>query len=66
MIILGDPNIEDTSDDFTELFAQLLSMKESVQSLPPNERKAHAEQVVTAFWKAIGGDEEELAELSEI
>ncbi|XP_026471352.1 alpha- and gamma-adaptin-binding protein p34-like [Ctenocephalides felis] len=61
----GDPNTEDTSDDFSELFSQLLSMKESVRSLPLNERKAHAEQVVAAFWRAIGGDEEELGEITE-
>lgn len=61
----GDPNTEDTSDDFSELFSQLLSMKESVRPLPLNERKAHAEQVVAAFWRAIGGDEEELGEITE-
>lgn len=53
----------DGVDDFTELFSQLQMMKESLQSMPMRERKQCAEQMVTAFWKAIGGDEEELGDL---
>lgn len=45
---------------FSSLFEQLHSMKERVQGLPSDQRKACAEQVVMAFWRAIGGDEEEL------
>ncbi|KAK9875597.1 hypothetical protein WA026_009400 [Henosepilachna vigintioctopunctata] len=56
-------NIEDSLDDFTELFSQLHTMRESLSSLPANQRKQCAEQMVTAFWKAIGGDEEEVADL---
>ncbi|RZC39973.1 Adaptin binding domain containing protein [Asbolus verrucosus] len=51
------------ADDFSDLFAQLSMMKESLQSLPMNQRKQCAEQVVTAFWKAIGGDEEEISDI---
>lgn len=51
------------SDDFTELFSQFLVMKESIQSMPMRERRQCAEQVVSAFWKVIGGDEEEIADL---
>nr|XP_022921027.1 alpha- and gamma-adaptin-binding protein p34-like [Onthophagus taurus] len=47
-------------DDFTNLFSKLQSMKESIQSLPHNERKLQAEEMVTAFWRAIGGDEDEI------
>lgn len=50
-------------DDFTELFSHLHMMKDSLQSLPMQQRKQCAEQMVTAFWKAIGGDEEELLDL---
>ncbi|CAH1370579.1 hypothetical protein MTP99_012139 [Tenebrio molitor] len=50
------------SDDFNDLFAQLSMMKESLQSLPTNQRKQCAEQVVTAFWKAIGGDDDEISD----
>ncbi|XP_050296055.1 alpha- and gamma-adaptin-binding protein p34-like [Anthonomus grandis grandis] len=47
-------------DDFTELFSQLHMMKDSLQSLSASQRKQCAEQMVTAFWQAIGGDDEEL------
>ncbi|XP_020712409.2 alpha- and gamma-adaptin-binding protein p34-like isoform X2 [Athalia rosae] len=46
--------------DFGELFGQLLAMKEHAASLPANQRRAAAEQLVTAFWKAMGGDSEEI------
>lgn len=49
-------------DEFSDLFAQLSIMKDSLQSLPFNQRKQCAEQVVTAFWKAIGGDEDEISD----
>lgn len=42
--------------DFGELFSQFAAMKEHAASLPTNERRIMAEQVVTAFWKAMGGD----------
>lgn len=35
---------------------------EHAESLPHEERKSYAERVVMAFWNAIGGDEEEMAE----
>lgn len=44
------------------MFAQLASMKESITALPATERKQCAEQIVSQFWKAIGGDEEELSD----
>ncbi|KAJ9584212.1 hypothetical protein L9F63_021447, partial [Diploptera punctata] len=47
---------------FSSLFEQLHNMKERVQGLPSDQRKACAEQVVMAFWRAIGGDEDELEE----
>jgi hypothetical protein len=50
---------------FSSLFEQLHNMKEHVQGLPSDQRKACAEQVVMAFWHAIGGDEDELEGLSE-
>ncbi|XP_017780288.1 PREDICTED: alpha- and gamma-adaptin-binding protein p34-like [Nicrophorus vespilloides] len=55
--------MDDTNDDFTDLFNKLHMMKDSIQSMPVKERKQCAEQVVSAFWKAIGGDEEEIADL---
>lgn len=47
-------------DNFSKLFAQLKSTSENAKNLSPCERKQYAEEVVTAFWKAIGGDESEL------
>ncbi|XP_035725095.1 alpha- and gamma-adaptin-binding protein p34-like isoform X1 [Vespa mandarinia] len=46
--------------DFGELFSQLMAMKEHAASLPTNERRIAAEQLVTAFWKAMGGDPSEI------
>ncbi len=49
---------------FEELFGQFDSMKKRAENLPESERKAYAEKVVSAFWKSIGGDDEEVAGLS--
>lgn len=53
----GDPS--DVS--FEELFSKFAEMKETAASLPPDQRKAYAEKVTIAFWRAIGGDEGEIA-----
>jgi len=37
---------------------------ERAEGLSHDERKAYAEQVVMAFWDAIGGDEEEIRDAS--
>lgn len=50
-------------DDFADLFQQLHDMKDSIQSMPIAQRHQCAEQMVTAFWRAIGGDEEEIVDL---
>lgn len=49
--------------DFGELFGQLMAMKEHAATLPTNQRKLAAEQLVTAFWKAMGGDPAEISDL---
>lgn len=54
---------EQAADDFNELFSQLHMIKESIKSMPTNERKQCAENMVTAFWRAMGGDEEELSDV---
>ncbi|KAG5882531.1 hypothetical protein JTB14_038142 [Gonioctena quinquepunctata] len=43
--------------------SNLHMMKDSLQNMPMNQRKHCAEQMVTAFWDAIGGEEEELLDL---
>ncbi|BET01165.1 alpha- and gamma-adaptin Hypothetical protein protein [Nesidiocoris tenuis] len=53
----------DELDDFAALFGQLATIKEQTSCLSTDERKKFAEQVVLAYWKSIGGDEEELLDL---
>ncbi|XP_011499439.1 PREDICTED: alpha- and gamma-adaptin-binding protein p34-like [Ceratosolen solmsi marchali] len=50
--------------DFGELFCHLRAMKEHAASMPSNQRRVAAEQLVTAFWKAIGGDPSEVEEIN--
>uniref|UniRef100_A0A8D8V9K2 Alpha- and gamma-adaptin-binding protein p34 n=3 Tax=Cacopsylla melanoneura TaxID=428564 RepID=A0A8D8V9K2_9HEMI len=50
--------------EFGELFQELASMKERMNGMSTDRRKKTAEQIVMAFWRGIGGDDEEL-ELSE-
>ncbi|XP_014215029.1 alpha- and gamma-adaptin-binding protein p34-like [Copidosoma floridanum] len=57
-ILDGIMNNEDA--DFGELFSHLKAMKEQTAQMPSNQRKVAAEQLVTAFWKAIGGDPSEI------
>ncbi|XP_022192894.1 alpha- and gamma-adaptin-binding protein p34 [Nilaparvata lugens] len=58
--LLGGGGSADAEMDFATLFGELHDMKERVQAMPSDQRKACAEQVVLAFWKAIGGDSDEL------
>ncbi|KAL4613395.1 alpha- and gamma-adaptin-binding protein p34 isoform X2 [Arapaima gigas] len=56
----GDADVE----NFERLFTKLREMKDKASSLPPEERKVHAEKVAKAFWMAIGGDQDEIEGLS--
>ncbi|XP_075215786.1 alpha- and gamma-adaptin-binding protein p34-like [Lycorma delicatula] len=58
--LFGGGDLSEGDMDFSTLFGQLQEMKERVSSLSNDQRKACAEQVVLAFWKAIGGDNEEI------
>ncbi|KAL9987180.1 hypothetical protein ACROYT_G001439 [Oculina patagonica] len=53
------------NESFEELFQKLAVMKERASTLPANERKDYAEKVAIAFWRAMGGSEEEIAGLGE-
>lgn len=55
--------VEEGLDEFSDLLKKLNTMKESIQTMPTEQRRHCAEQMVTAFWRAIGGDEEEIADL---
>lgn len=59
--IIGSDNEQ---DNFEKLFSKLASMKDQVSSMPHEERKKHAENMVRAFWTALGGDNDEFAGLS--
>ncbi|CAK8697326.1 alpha- and gamma-adaptin-binding protein p34-like [Clavelina lepadiformis] len=60
--LLSEPNEFD--DDFETLFQKMKVFKDSAAAMPETSRKDYAEKVVTAFWKAIGGDEDELGRIS--
>lgn len=62
MMNLASNDVEG-SQSFEALFQQFQHLKEKAKNLPPEERKAYAEKVVLAFWKAMGGDEDEIAGL---
>lgn len=47
-------------DSFEELFQSMSLMKNQAGSLQGAERKAYAEKVTMAFWKAIEGDDAEI------
>uniref|UniRef100_A0A4W3JU49 Alpha and gamma adaptin binding protein n=1 Tax=Callorhinchus milii TaxID=7868 RepID=A0A4W3JU49_CALMI len=51
-------------ENFERLFEKLQEMKDRAASLPHEQRKLHAEKVAKAFWMAIGGDREEIEDLS--
>ncbi|XP_069766663.1 alpha- and gamma-adaptin-binding protein p34 [Narcine bancroftii] len=52
-------------ENFERLFEKLKQMKDKAATLPHEQRKVHAEKVAKAFWMAIGGDREEIEELSD-
>jgi len=71
----SDVNVEDSDEeygdfvacsegendiDFESLFSKLANMKDKASDLPDSERKAYAENVAIAFYKAMGGSEEDL------
>lgn len=54
---------DDPGGSFESMFAKFSLMKEKAESLPPELRKAYAEKVAIAFWKAMGGEEDEIGGL---
>lgn len=58
-------NDTDVEEDFEGLFEKFADFKETASRLPESERKAYAEKVVLQFWKAMGGDEDEIAGLDD-
>lgn len=60
---LAEENRDEES--FEKLFEKLKLMKEKAETMPLEERKKYAEQIAVQFWQAIGGDEDEIAGLSD-
>ncbi|XP_046399559.1 alpha- and gamma-adaptin-binding protein p34-like [Ischnura elegans] len=56
---------DELPDSYGDILENLHDMKERVQGLPSEQRKAAAEKVVMAFWRALGGEEDEIAGLSD-
>lgn len=56
---------EPDGESFDELFTKLRDMKDHAATLPDSERKSYAEQVALAFWKAMGGDDDEVLGLDD-
>ncbi|CAD5124507.1 DgyrCDS12787 [Dimorphilus gyrociliatus] len=62
----NEPEYNELEDNsYEELFSQFADMKVKAEGLPPEERKKFAEEVVIKFWKSMGGDESEIAGLSD-
>jgi len=55
----------DDEESFEQLFNKMANLKSQSQNLQFEDRKAFAEQVTMAFWRAIGGDEDELQGLDD-
>ncbi|KAK7115956.1 alpha- and gamma-adaptin-binding protein p34-like [Littorina saxatilis] len=61
LVMLAALSNEDTGDEsFEQLFARLELMKDVASNLPPEERKSYAEKFALSFWRAVGGDEDEI------
>ncbi|XP_022104699.1 alpha- and gamma-adaptin-binding protein p34-like [Acanthaster planci] len=53
-------NEDPGEESFEELFARMAAMKERAAGLSGEERKKYAEKVAISFWKALGGDDDEI------
>lgn len=52
--------LEKDEGDFENLFSSFEHLKRTASSLPPDQRRDYAEKVAVAFWRAMGGDEDEV------
>lgn len=56
---------EDDEFNFENLIMNLNEMRSKAENLSFDERKKYAENVVKNFWKSMGGDDSEIADLDE-
>lgn len=59
----ADHPAADGIDSFEELFQAMSMMKSQASALEGAERKAYAEKITMAFWRAIDGSADEIAGL---
>lgn len=52
--------------NFEDLFAQFATIRDKSANLNPEERKAYAEKVAIAFWKSMGGSDDEIDGLDDL
>ncbi|KAH9508923.1 hypothetical protein Btru_048310 [Bulinus truncatus] len=52
-------------EEFEQLFTKLKVMKDKADTMSEEEKKKYAEKVAVSFWRAIGGDEDEIEGLDE-
>lgn len=64
-IISGLANEDPGGESFEAMFDRMKDMKDKAANLPDQDRKAYAEKVAISFWRAMGGDEEEIEGLSD-
>lgn len=50
----------DGDEDFENLFSNFEHLKRTAATLPLEQRRDYAEKVAVAFWRAMGGDEDEV------
>ncbi|XP_046549922.1 alpha- and gamma-adaptin-binding protein p34-like [Haliotis rubra] len=67
MALLASLGNEDAGEEsFEEMFEKLRIMKEKAEVMPMDQRKAYAEKIAVSFWKAIGGDDDEIQGLDDL
>ncbi|XP_046366789.2 alpha- and gamma-adaptin-binding protein p34-like [Haliotis rufescens] len=67
LALLASLGNEDAGEEsFEEMFEKLRVMKEKAEGMPLDQRKAYAEKIAVSFWKAIGGDDDEIKGLDDL
>lgn len=56
-----DDDAENDDGSFESLFTHLREAKNRAEGMTDEERRQYAEQVTCEFWRAIGGEEDEIA-----
>ncbi|KAK3873376.1 hypothetical protein Pcinc_021609 [Petrolisthes cinctipes] len=60
---LDSSTLQGDVGSFEDLFSNFEHLKRTAAGLPPEQRRDYAEKVAVAFWRAMGGDEDEVTGL---